>query len=229
MGETESRRSCEVIGAGGRGFLRRVSGEFRFHPSKQSLNDVLAQIHPPSPLARVLLFNRRHPATALNTTLAQGKDEKMGQEVNVEEALQSGLRSGRVLFASRLLPWASRRLHSQTTWVFPEGLALATRLCRFFLGCPREFHGWLMPLAQPASRALRGLLFEHARQVSSAIFGGLLFLCLSHWICRSMRDSQIACHCAPRFVNPLRSMPWLGSCRVVGWCPVGEHAQVATC
>jgi hypothetical protein len=44
-----------------------------------------------------------HFETALNTTFAQGQIGKVGQEVNLKEALHSAPRSDRVLFALAII------------------------------------------------------------------------------------------------------------------------------
>jgi hypothetical protein len=168
-----------------------------------------------------------HFETALNTTFAQGQIGKVGQEVNFKEALHSAPRSDRVLFALAIIALGVETSAFENYGFF-GGAALATRFF-LFRGCPAGIPWLAYAFGTICVACATGLLFEHARQVASAIFGGLLILCTLILGLPKYARQPASMSLRTAVCEPLRSLLWPGFCRVVGWCPVGERAQVAIC
>jgi hypothetical protein len=109
--------------------------------------------------------------------LPKGKIEKMGQEVNFEEALHSGLRSGRVLFTVAIIALGVETAAFANYVGFSGGFSPRYSVVPVLPWLPAGIPWLAYAFGTICVACATGLLFEHARRVSSAIFGGLLILC----------------------------------------------------
>jgi hypothetical protein len=109
--------------------------------------------------------------------LLKGKIEKMGQEVHFEEALHSGLRPGRVLFAVAIIALGVETAAFANYVGFSAGFSPRYSVVPVLPWLPAGIPWLAYAFGTICVASATGLLFEYALHVSSAIFGGFLILC----------------------------------------------------